>query len=120
MHAHEGQGNPVEKAEGPPPDSDEMPSGISPLASPLQMGNPFRDDLIEIIKRPVAMKSNLHHVIFQPQSLRLSVSDASGKAVACDQPYRTYTWDDLFSAAPPRLRGPLAAAAPWGRVAWRV
>ena len=58
------------------------------------------DNLIEIIKRPVAMKSNLHNVIFQPQSLRLSVADASNKAPACDQPYQTYSWDALFSAAP--------------------
>lgn len=60
------------------------------------------DNLIEIIKRPVAMKSNLHNVIFQPQSLRLSVADASRRGVACDEPYRNYTWNDLFSAAPSR------------------
>lgn len=65
-------------------------------------GNISRDDLIEIIKRPVAMKSNLHNVIFQPQSLRLSVADASNDGPACDQPYRTYSWDNLFSAAPSR------------------
>jgi isopenicillin-N N-acyltransferase-like protein len=60
------------------------------------------DDLIEIIKRPVAMKSNLHNVIFRPQTLRLSVADASRRGVACDEPYRSYTWNDLFSAAPSR------------------
>jgi len=60
-----------------------------------------RDGLIEIIKRPVAMRSNLHNVVFQPQSLRLSVADAIRGGPACDQPYRTYTWSDLFSAQPP-------------------
>jgi hypothetical protein len=60
-----------------------------------------RDGLIEIIKRPVAMRSNLHNVIFQPQSLRLSVADATRGGAACDQPYRTYTWSELFSGQPP-------------------
>ncbi|HWL53405.1 MAG TPA: C45 family peptidase [Chthoniobacteraceae bacterium] len=56
--------------------------------------------LIEIIKTPVAMRSNLHNVIFRPQSLRLSVADAVRNGPACDQPYRTYTWDSLFAAKP--------------------
>lgn len=64
-------------------------------------GHISRGDLIEIIKRPVAMKSNLHNAIFQPQSLRLSVADATNDSPACDQPYQTYSWDNLFSAAPP-------------------
>lgn len=63
-------------------------------------GSITHDDLIEIIKRPVAMKSNLHNVIFRPESLRLSVADATRGGMACDQPYRTYSWDDLFSDAP--------------------
>lgn len=63
-------------------------------------GKITRDELIEIIKRPVAMKSNLHNVVFQPQSLRLSVADAAWNGMACDQPYRTYSWDTLFSAKP--------------------
>jgi len=65
-------------------------------------GKISRDELIEIVKRPVAMKSNLHNVIFQPQSLRLSVADAARNGPACNQPYRTYSWDNLFSAAPSR------------------
>lgn len=63
-------------------------------------GHISRDGLIEIIKRPVAMKSNLHNAIFQPQSLQLSVADATNDSPACDQPYQTYSWDNLFSAAP--------------------
>jgi len=66
------------------------------------LGKISRDDLIEIIKRPVAMKSNLHNVIFQPQTLRISVADAAHNDAACNQPYRSYTWNDLFSASPPR------------------
>ncbi len=59
-----------------------------------------RDALIEIIKHPVSMRSNLHNVIFQPQSLRLSVADAVRGGMACDQPYRTYTWEELFVSSP--------------------
>lgn len=59
-----------------------------------------RDKLIEIIRRPVAMGSNLHNVVFQPQSLRLSVADATRDGVACDQPYRTYGWEELFVTGP--------------------
>ncbi len=55
-----------------------------------------RERLIEIIRRPVSMESNLHNVIFQPQSLKLSVADATRRGVACDQEYRTYTWEELF------------------------
>lgn len=65
-------------------------------------GKITRDGLIEIIKRPVAMKSNLHNVIFQPQSLQLSVADATRNGPACDQPYRTYIWNDLFPEASSR------------------
>ena len=43
-----------------------------------RFGTISRPVLIEIIKRPVAMDSNLHDVIFQPQSLQLSVADAEG------------------------------------------
>lgn len=64
------------------------------------LGKISRDDLLEIIKRPVAMKSNLHNVLFQPQSLQISVADAVRGGLACDQPYRIYTWDELFSPAP--------------------
>ncbi len=56
--------------------------------------------LVEIIKTPVAMRSNLHNVIFRPQSLQLSVADAVRNGPACDQPYRTYTWEALFASKP--------------------
>lgn len=43
--------------------------------------------MIEIIKRPVAMNSNLHNAIFMPESLDMWVADAGPDSVACDEPY---------------------------------
>lgn len=52
--------------------------------------------LLEIIKRPVAMRSNLHDAIFEPQDLRVWVLNAARREPACDQPPTIYTWTDLF------------------------
>ncbi|MDD4872704.1 MAG: C45 family autoproteolytic acyltransferase/hydrolase [Kiritimatiellae bacterium] len=52
--------------------------------------------LIEIIKRPVAMRSNLHDAIFESQDLRVWVLNASRREPACDQPPAVYEWTDLF------------------------
>lgn len=43
--------------------------------------------LIEMIKRPVAMKSNLQNAIFEPETLDLSWADAGPSSLACDEPY---------------------------------
>lgn len=43
--------------------------------------------LIEIIKRPVAMESNLHDAIFAPETLEMWFADAGRSAPACDEPY---------------------------------
>ncbi|NLS95301.1 MAG: peptidase C45 [Planctomycetaceae bacterium] len=43
--------------------------------------------MIEVIKRPVAMSSNLHDAIFLPESLDMWVADAGRDTVACDEPY---------------------------------
>lgn len=43
--------------------------------------------MIEIIKRPVAMKSNLHNAVFKPASLDLWFADAGIGKPACDMPY---------------------------------
>ena len=43
--------------------------------------------LMEIIKRPVAMNSNLHNAIFSPETLDLWIADAGEKSPACDEPY---------------------------------
>ena len=43
--------------------------------------------MIEIIKQPVAMKSNLHNTVFLPESLTFYFADASNKKSACFMPY---------------------------------
>jgi len=43
--------------------------------------------LIEIIKRPVSMRSNLHDAIFAPETLEMWFADASRDTPACDEPY---------------------------------
>jgi hypothetical protein len=43
--------------------------------------------MIEIIKRPVAMKSNLHNAIFCPNTLDMWFADAGKTTPACDEPY---------------------------------
>ncbi|MGL4943537.1 MAG: C45 family autoproteolytic acyltransferase/hydrolase [Thermoguttaceae bacterium] len=57
------------------------------------------DVMIEIIKRPVAMRSNLHNAIFIPEAREIRVSNAgSGLRVtpACDEPYHTFNLDELI------------------------
>ncbi len=43
--------------------------------------------MIEIIKRPVSMQSNLHNAIFVPETLNMWFADAGKKTPACDEPY---------------------------------
>jgi hypothetical protein len=43
--------------------------------------------MIEIIKRPVAMTSNLHNAIFAPETLDMWFADAGRHTVACDERY---------------------------------
>lgn len=43
--------------------------------------------MIEIIKRPVAMESNLHDAVFMPETLDMWFADAGRSTPACDQPY---------------------------------
>ena len=43
--------------------------------------------LIEIIKHPVAMQSNLHDAIFAPETLEMWFADAGKYTRACDEPY---------------------------------
>ena len=51
---------------------------------------------IELMKRPVAMRSNLHDVLFVPQDLVFLVANAKGRSPACDQPYVRYSLRDLL------------------------
>jgi len=50
----------------------------------------------EIIKRPVAMASNLHNAIFLPESGDVYISDATAKSPACDQPYCHMNLNELL------------------------
>jgi len=43
--------------------------------------------MIEIIKRPVAMDSNLHDAVFAPETLDMWFADAGRHTLACDEPY---------------------------------
>jgi hypothetical protein len=43
--------------------------------------------MIDIIKRPVAMPSNLHNAVFAPQTLDMWFADAGKHTPACDEPY---------------------------------
>mgnify|MGYP000182777696 CR=1 FL=1 len=51
---------------------------------------------IELMKRPVAMKSNLHNVLFVPQELVFHVANARGRSPACDQAYARYDLRQLL------------------------
>lgn len=53
--------------------------------------------LMEVIKRPVAMKSNLHNAIFRPETLELWVADAGRKTPACDAPYAHFSLAELLA-----------------------
>jgi len=52
-----------------------------------QFGKITPEVMIEIIKRPVAMKSNLHNAVFMPETLDVWFADAGKKTPACDEPY---------------------------------
>ena len=52
--------------------------------------------MIEIIKRPVAMKSNLHNAVFLPESLTFYFADAGRKTQACFMPYYKLNLKDLI------------------------
>jgi isopenicillin-N N-acyltransferase like protein len=53
--------------------------------------------LMEIIKRPVAMNSNLHDAIFSPETLEIWIADAGGTTPACDEPYAEFNLKDLLA-----------------------
>ncbi len=54
--------------------------------------------LLEIIRRPVAMRSNLHNAVFEPNELRTWVNNATRSEPACDQAAAVYEWADLFGS----------------------
>jgi hypothetical protein len=52
--------------------------------------------LCEMIKRPVAMNSNLHDAIFSPETLDLYIADAGRTTPACDEPYAKFNLAELL------------------------
>jgi len=52
--------------------------------------------MIEIIKRPVAMNSNLHDAVFTPETLDMWFADAGKHTPACDEPYAHCNLRDLI------------------------
>ncbi len=53
--------------------------------------------MIDIIKRPVAMNSNLHDAIFAPETLDMWFADAGKRTPACDEPYAHCNLADLIA-----------------------
>jgi len=52
---------------------------------------------LRLMDRPVAMKSNLHNVLFAPQTLEFWVAHAGSGTPACDEPYTHYSLSELLS-----------------------
>ena len=53
--------------------------------------------MIEIIKYPVAMNSNLQNAVFLPESLTFYFADAGNKTLACFMPYYKLNLKELIS-----------------------
>jgi isopenicillin-N N-acyltransferase like protein len=65
--------------------------------------------MIEMIKRPVAMNSNLHDAIFTPQTLDMWFADAGKWTPACDEPYAHCNLAELIRFYKANVRKELAA-----------
>ena len=52
-----------------------------------KLGTITPEVMMDIIKRPVAMKSNLHNAVFKPATLEVWFADAGRNKPACDMPY---------------------------------
>ena len=56
-----------------------------------------RERALALMKRPVAMASNLHNVLFVPEDRIFLVANASAYGPACDAPYATYDLGTLLA-----------------------
>lgn len=56
--------------------------------------------LREIVKRPVAMNSNLADAVFCPETLDLWIADAGRGTPACDEPYSHFNLNELLRLVP--------------------
>ncbi len=55
---------------------------------------------IRLMDRPVAMKSNLHNVLFVPQAQEFWVANAGAHTPACQEPYTRYSLIELIKRLP--------------------
>ena len=62
-----------------------------------QLGKITPEKMVEIIKRPVAMRSNLHNAIFMPETREMWFADAGRKTPACDEPYTRINLNDVLT-----------------------
>lgn len=63
------------------------------------------EQALTLMERPVAMKSNLHNVLFEPETTRFWVANASSdKRPAAEQPYQAYSLREPWSANMSRRR----------------
>jgi len=59
------------------------------------------DTALHLMDCPVAMKSNLHNVLFEPKTTRLWVANATHEgAPAANQPYHAFCFKDLLTHTP--------------------
>ncbi len=64
-------------------------------------GNFTAESAIELMSRPVAMKSNLHNVLFEPKSTKLWVANASADGQpAANQKYFSFQLSELLKRKP--------------------
>jgi isopenicillin-N N-acyltransferase like protein len=58
-------------------------------------------EALKLMERPVAMKSNLHNVLFEPETTRFWVANASkDRQPAADQPYHPFQLTELLARRP--------------------
>ena len=64
-------------------------------------GNFTAETALRLMDRGVAMKSNLHNVLFEPESTRFWVANATtDKQPAADQPYHAFQLSELLERRP--------------------
>lgn len=72
------------------------------------------ESALALMSRPVAMKSNLHNVLFEPETTRFWVANAtSDKRPAAEQPYHRFQLSKLLKRTP----DPKSPALPMPKVA---
>lgn len=74
-----------------------------------QHGKLDADAARRLMDRPVAMTSNIHSVLFAPETLDFWVANADAKNVASHTRYTHYNLGELLKSEPPK---PVAAAGP--------